>query len=283
MEIYNNTLIKLIVRQGTDLDRKNIVFSSGEPAFTTDTYRLYMGTGNLSGGIPVSNITLGSTTDLTTLNPGIVGDIAYNSDTSSLFWITANDGSNIGDWSKIAGVYSGTGYININSSNLITLNQLSANSASSDFVKGPIILDSGRIALSATIPHQHVSTKTILITGGLVSTANGVNSTGIAINSLSSDITIQSNHIYARYNGTIGTLLYSKNITSSASLSTGHYRFTFGPLANDYYIPLVQIIGLSSLNYAPRVIAMSLSTCDVIVTTTGGSRRAADIVLSINY
>lgn len=280
MEIFNNTLIKLIIRQGTDLDRKRIVFSSGEPAFTTDTYRLYMGNGTLSGGVPVSNIALGSTTDLTALEPGIIGDIAYNSDSNSLYWITENDGSTLSDWSKIAGVYSGSGSVTIDSSNVISLNALSANSVSSDLVKGPIIIDSGRIGLSANIPFQSVSTKTITASSGLTSTANGVDSTGIAINPLSANIVIQSNQIYARYNG---SLLYSKNITSVSTLSTGHYKFIFGPLVDSNYIPLTQIIGLSAMNYTSMVIGMSLSSCDVIMANSVDVRANLDIVLSINY
>jgi hypothetical protein len=215
MEIYNNTLIKLIVRQGTDLDRKKIVFSSGEPAFTTDTSRLYVGNGTLSGGVPVSNINLGSTTDLTALDPGIVGDIAFNSDSNSLFNIIKNDGSTLSDWSKIGGVYSGSDTIEVDANNVISVKN--------------------------------------------------------------------SNLIYARYDGTTSTLLYSSNINTVTNLSTGHYRFTFGPLADASYIPLTQIIGLSSLSYAPRVIGMTLSSCDVIVTNTVNIKRAADIVLSINY
>jgi hypothetical protein len=54
IEIFNNTLLKILFRQGTDNERQNIIFNSGEPAFTTDTNRLYIGNGVLSGGVSVT-------------------------------------------------------------------------------------------------------------------------------------------------------------------------------------------------------------------------------------
>jgi len=56
---------KILVRQGTDVQRRTanstgIIFSSGEPAFCTDTKRLFIGDGSTSGGISVGNRNLGS-------------------------------------------------------------------------------------------------------------------------------------------------------------------------------------------------------------------------------
>ena len=36
IEILQNTLLKLIVRQGSDSDRKNILLDAGELGYTTD-------------------------------------------------------------------------------------------------------------------------------------------------------------------------------------------------------------------------------------------------------
>jgi len=56
---------KILVRQGTDSQRRTanatgIVFSSGEPAFCTDTKRLYIGDGSTAGGISVGSKNLGA-------------------------------------------------------------------------------------------------------------------------------------------------------------------------------------------------------------------------------
>lgn len=286
MEINNNTLIKLIVRQGTDIERKNIILASGEPAYTTDTHRFFVGTGNLSGGKVVGNITFDTTTDLTSLIPGVVGDLAFNSDDNTLNRIKTDDGSSLSSWEVVGGVYSsGNDHITIGSSNEIILNPLSANAASSDFVTGPIILDSGRIALSAQIPFTTVSTNTISVSSGLLATIDGLDVTNTPVNSLSSNLVIQSNQIYASYDGINDSVDYHKRLNSTLSirLSTGHYRFTFGPLENSNYIPLTEIYGISNLDCKSRVISKSISSCDVVVLSSNGTKVNTNIMLSINY
>ena len=39
VEILENTLLKLLVRRGTDSDRRNIILTDGELGYTTDTDR----------------------------------------------------------------------------------------------------------------------------------------------------------------------------------------------------------------------------------------------------
>jgi len=55
IQITKNTRIKQRVRSGTDLERKQIQFSLGELAWTTDSKRLYVGDGSKLGGNPVTN------------------------------------------------------------------------------------------------------------------------------------------------------------------------------------------------------------------------------------
>lgn len=72
-------VIKLKVRRGTNSQRRLVILDEGELGYTIDTQRLYVGTGTLSGGIPVApkihNI-LTSYNDLSTLQPEI-GDVVY--------------------------------------------------------------------------------------------------------------------------------------------------------------------------------------------------------------
>jgi hypothetical protein len=102
MEIFNNSIIRLIFRQGGDNERKQIVFKSGEPAWASDSERLFVGNGYLSGGKVAGNLFLGSGNDITTFSPGVLGDTAYNSDTKTLFRIKQNDGSVLSDWEIIS-------------------------------------------------------------------------------------------------------------------------------------------------------------------------------------
>jgi uncharacterized protein YheU (UPF0270 family) len=46
IEILENTLLKLLVRRGTNYDRQQITLETGELGYTTDTKRLYVGDGS---------------------------------------------------------------------------------------------------------------------------------------------------------------------------------------------------------------------------------------------
>ena len=44
------TIVKLLIRRGTDEQRTTTVFDQGEPAWTLDTKRLFVGDGATAGG-----------------------------------------------------------------------------------------------------------------------------------------------------------------------------------------------------------------------------------------
>lgn len=103
VEIFNNTLLKILLRQGTDSERLNVVFNSGEPAFTTDTRRLFIGDGATFGGVLAGNLFKGTVTNITSVSPAEIGDTVYNSDTNILYRLKSSNGSNISDWEAIGG------------------------------------------------------------------------------------------------------------------------------------------------------------------------------------
>jgi hypothetical protein len=103
IEIFNNTLLKILFRQGTDNERRNIIFNSGEPAYTTDTKRLFIGDGVTTGGVLAGNLFKGTVTNITSVAPAEIGDTVYNSDTKILYRLKSGSGSNIGDWEAIGG------------------------------------------------------------------------------------------------------------------------------------------------------------------------------------
>lgn len=89
-----NQVTKIIIRNGTDLQRRTanstgISFNLGEPAFCTDTQRLYIGNNN-AGGVPVSVRNLGRVNQLfgSYLDSGFTQE-AYNT--------LANQGAEAGD------------------------------------------------------------------------------------------------------------------------------------------------------------------------------------------
>lgn len=153
IEIFENTLLQLITRQGTDNDRTEVILKSGELGYTTDTKRLFVGDGSEYGGNVVGNKFRGYTTNLTSLGSGLVGDIAYKTDENSIYAILSGDGTNSENWRKIGGVYTAAdGSINITVDNKISVLSLSAGTISHDLMGQSIILDSTkRLTLSSTI------------------------------------------------------------------------------------------------------------------------------------
>lgn len=104
-----NQLTKILIRRGSDVQRKTantvgIAFDLGEPAFTFDTKRLYVGDGITSGGIPVGVRNLGSVGSLFgndtngfsteavnvfSLSGCEVGDLIYDRTTRVLYSLSA--------------------------------------------------------------------------------------------------------------------------------------------------------------------------------------------------
>lgn len=103
MEITQNSIIRLVVRQGSNSDRLSASLVNGEIAYTTDTKRLFVGDSVTSGGNLVGNKFLGSGSNVTAFAPGYIGDTAFNSDTGELYRIQSGDGSVISNWQRIGG------------------------------------------------------------------------------------------------------------------------------------------------------------------------------------
>ena len=273
--------------------------------------RLYIGNGILSGGKVVGNLYKGSSPTITDLYAyGLEsGDIGFETDSSSLFVLLSGSGISVDNWKKIGGVYSsGDSYIDIDSSNVITLNALSAYSLSNDLVsspisinsgklvllplssghissnsvKGPIIVDSGQITLSAKIPFTSVSTKQITVSSGLRGFADGVEITNTATNPLSSNIVIKSNRIIAKYNGLSSTPDYSQNLSSVVKLSAGTYKFIYPNVTPPNLVPQISLYGGDTYSINARVTSLDLSSCEVRLLSSGVSVDST-IFLTIDY
>ena len=115
IEILENTLLKLLVRRGTNQDRKAITLSEGELGYTTDTNRLYVGDGSTEGGVLVGNKFLGQDNEITTFTDANIGDLAYDSNDRALYaYMGPGPASAIENWQLISSVTDeGTGNINV--------------------------------------------------------------------------------------------------------------------------------------------------------------------------
>lgn len=108
IEILENTLLKLLVRRGTDTDRRNISLSEGELGYTTDTERLFIGNGQ-PGGVVAGNRYLGSDSDpAVTFTTALTGDLVFDTNTKSL---CAFKGSGV--WERVSSLTESTGDIDV--------------------------------------------------------------------------------------------------------------------------------------------------------------------------
>ena len=89
IQINNNTLVKIIIRSGTDASRKGIILDVGELGYTTDTQRLFAGDGVTTGGILLTNKFLSTTASIQSLSTiAYVGDTTFDPFLSGLYVFT---------------------------------------------------------------------------------------------------------------------------------------------------------------------------------------------------
>lgn len=153
IEIFENTLLKLVVRSGSDSDRQTITLDSGELGYTTDTKRLYAGDGVTKGGILVGNVFNGSGPNITSLgNTPSIGDLAFDTDNYNLYRLKFSTYTNLSSWEKIGGVYTAeNSSINVSSTNTISVCAISAYNISSNALGRSLTLNSGQVTLSTTV------------------------------------------------------------------------------------------------------------------------------------
>lgn len=182
MEINQNTILKLIFRQGTDEERRNVILTSGEPGYTTDTERLFVGNGSTLGGVLVGNKFRGFVSSITDASPSEIGDYAFSIDSKKFYVLESNSGFVESDWRQVGSFITGSTYISIDEFNKLILNPLSAGIFDPDALGFGLHIDGfGRIAMDEP---------SILITNGLSATVDGIDVTGQSFNPLSGSVII---------------------------------------------------------------------------------------------
>jgi len=213
IEILENTLLKLLVRRGTDSDRKQITLDSGELGYATDTQRLWIGTGNTAGGVIVGNKFLGTHNDVTTFAPAVTGDCAFDTDNNILYVCTAGDGSIAEHWTTIAtNTTAADTSILINAGQGVSIGTLSATNTdglaviSTDLLGNSIERDTNsRIALSGTVNIDYITQRTVSSSSYLSLPSK------LKINAVDYDwpanISVEGSSLIAKTNGTLNWAL----------------------------------------------------------------------------
>lgn len=123
IEIFQNTLLKLIVRQGEDSDRKLVLLDTGELGYATDTDRLFIGDGSTNGGNAVGNKYLGDGVPTgATGTYAQIGDLVFDPTAKTLYKFKGGTVTNIANWLPIGVIYdTGNSLAFDSSSNTISL------------------------------------------------------------------------------------------------------------------------------------------------------------------
>ena len=91
---------RIILRQGSEQERQDVLFKRGEPVFTTDYKRVFVGDGTTLGGLPVGMKFIGfgtfddTSNNVENVNPGYTGDIMFETTTNLLYILSGNNFSN---------------------------------------------------------------------------------------------------------------------------------------------------------------------------------------------
>jgi len=175
---------KLKLVRGTNAQRKLVILDQGEPAYTTDTKRVFVGTGTLSGGFVVGSkvhAPLLNYFSLSTID-GEIGDLVNVN--NKFYQLTAMNAANISSWVDVSAKLDIT-FLSYDGSNQITLNygSISAAYINQSTIGEGLIIDDGILRLDYT-------TESLEISGNSVSIkASGITEREISSTSLSSGLT----------------------------------------------------------------------------------------------
>ena len=103
MEILQDTIIQTQYRQGTETERLSVLFKSGEPAYSVDFKRLYIGDGSTYGGNLVGNLYKGESTYVYNGSTDVIsGDLRFDNSNSTLYVYKGSVATSLSSWKPVA-------------------------------------------------------------------------------------------------------------------------------------------------------------------------------------
>jgi len=151
-------IVKFKLRRGTDAQRESVVLEQGELGYTTDSKRVFVGDGFLSGGnvLGAKNhppMYVGTRTDLT---EAVTGDMVYED--NLLYQLSGTDASQVSDW-MFAGTRTDGTSIDYNAGVL----ELKDGGITIDKISSDLVVSNGGIELTTTGLSAAVDNATITI------------------------------------------------------------------------------------------------------------------------
>ena len=115
---------KIIFRQGTETERKNVTLDPGEPGYCTDSNRLYIGTGS-HGGIPVGTNNLGfatfagTNTNISSNLAPASGDFVFDTASNLTYMLTGTNFAKVSAFAPFGSQFTIDNNTLINVSNVV--------------------------------------------------------------------------------------------------------------------------------------------------------------------
>jgi hypothetical protein len=163
----NVKISKIKARRGTDSQRKTVTFDQGELVYTTDTQRLFIGTGSdlggRSSGAKIHDI-LTNYSSLTTVNAQVNDIVNVN---NIFYQLTSANYANISSWANV-GAKLDPILLSYNASNRITLNtgSISASYLAPSTVSSGLIIESGVLKTNLNTKSLEISASKLSIKSG---------------------------------------------------------------------------------------------------------------------
>ena len=153
----NIRIVKLKIRRGSEVERRQIVLEQAELGYTTDTRRLFIGNGSLSGGEVVGSkvhsiLTSSDTRNL--VNDAYQGDLVYEN--NFLYQLTGTDYSQLTSWGFVGSSvddssieYDGDRKISVKDSGISTA-MIQTSAVTLNKLDTAILYSSGGLGFNAT-------------------------------------------------------------------------------------------------------------------------------------
>ena len=136
--MIDRRITKFKLRRGTDDQRKTVIFEEGELVYTTDTNKIYVGTGFTSGGIIVANTITYTTTSIPA--GSTPNDLYYSEKDKRLYIIDADS------FAHYVGPEPDNTSIKFNTSNTLTIASAGVNNTHLSYT---VVASAGGVGLSA--------------------------------------------------------------------------------------------------------------------------------------
>jgi len=153
----NIRIVKLKIRRGSEAERRQIVLEQAELGYTTDTRRLFIGNGSLSGGEVVGSkvhsvLTSSNTRNL--VSEAYQGDLVYEN--NFLYQLTGTDYSKLTSWGFVGSrvddssiEYDGNRQISVKDSGILTA-MIQNSAVTLDKLDTNILYSSGGLGFNRT-------------------------------------------------------------------------------------------------------------------------------------